>query len=137
MVYKFRACLKRNINTISSEGSSNYTRILNPDQILTSVTFHPPNQKLIITATTYNHSNEIYIGSLDSKSIKRLTNSNPVLNDIALSRQETISWRAKDGLFIHGVLTYPLKYKKGKRYPLVLQIHGGPEGTSLDGWNTS
>jgi dipeptidyl aminopeptidase/acylaminoacyl peptidase len=91
---------------------------------------------LIITATSYNHSNEIYIGSLDSKSIKRLTNSNPVLNDISLSRQETISWRAKDGLLIQGVLTYPLKYKKGKRYPLVLQIHGGPEGTSLDGWNT-
>ena len=29
-----------------------------------------------------------------------------------------------------------MKYRKGKRYPLVLQIHGGPEGTSLDGWNT-
>ena len=126
-----------NIKAGSSEGSSNYTEILNPDQILTSATFHPLNQKLIITATSYNHPNEIYTGSLASKAIRRVTNSNPILKDISLSRQETIAWKTKDGLSIQGVLTYPLKYKKGKRYPLVLQIHGGPEGTSLDGWNTS
>ena len=34
------------------------------------------------------------------------------------------------------MLTYPLVYRDGKRYPLILQIHGGPEGVSLDGWNT-
>ena len=33
-------------------------------------------------------------------------------------------------------LTYPLVYRNGKRYPLILQIHGGPEEVSLDGWNT-
>lgn len=34
------------------------------------------------------------------------------------------------------MLTYPKDYKSGTKYPLLLQIHGGPEGVSSNGWNT-
>lgn len=36
-----------------------------------------------------------------------------------------------DGLEIEGLLTYPVGYQTGKRYPLVLSIHGGPAGVWL------
>lgn len=41
---------------------------------------------------------------------------------------DRIFWKSKDGLKIEGLLTYPIGYQKGKRYPLLLVIHGGPMG---------
>jgi dipeptidyl aminopeptidase/acylaminoacyl peptidase len=43
-----------------------------------------------------------------------------------LPRQERITWRGTDGVEIEGLLFYPLDYQKGKRYPLIVQAHGGP-----------
>jgi dipeptidyl aminopeptidase/acylaminoacyl peptidase len=53
---------------------------------------------------------------------------NADLPRLALGRTEIISWKSKDGLEIEGLLTYPANYQAGKRYPLVLNVHGGPMG---------
>lgn len=39
---------------------------------------------------------------------------------------ETVRWRSADGVEIEGLLTYPAGYEAGRRYPLVVEIHGGP-----------
>jgi dipeptidyl aminopeptidase/acylaminoacyl peptidase len=44
----------------------------------------------------------------------------------ALPRQEKISWKSADGTTIEGLLFYPIDYTAGRRYPLVVQMHGGP-----------
>ena len=125
-----------NIKGRSQEGIANQTDVLVPNQILSSVTLHRPSGQLVIIASGSDHPNEIHVGELGQSEIKRLTHSNPDFDEITFAKQETITWMSKDQLEIQGVLAYPLKYRKGKRYPLILQIHGGPEGTSLDGWNT-
>ena len=54
-------------------------------------------------------------------------------------RQEAIRWKATDGVSVEGLLTYPLDYEKGKRYPLVVQVHGGPRHSDQYGlgrWRT-
>ena len=57
---------------------------------------------------------------------RRLTDLNPQAQEWALGKVETIRWKS-DGLEIEGLVVYPLDYQPGKRYPLILQIHGGPE----------
>jgi len=42
-------------------------------------------------------------------------------------RQEKVTWKSKDGTTIEGLLIYPENYTAGTRYPLVVQMHGGPE----------
>ena len=44
----------------------------------------------------------------------------------ALPRQEKVSWKSGDGTTIEGLLFYPIDYVAGRRYPLVVQMHGGP-----------
>jgi dipeptidyl aminopeptidase/acylaminoacyl peptidase len=44
----------------------------------------------------------------------------------ALPRQEAIRWQGADGATVEGLLFYPLGYETGRRYPLVVQTHGGP-----------
>jgi dipeptidyl aminopeptidase/acylaminoacyl peptidase len=46
--------------------------------------------------------------------------------DFALPRQERVTWTGADGATVEGLLFYPLDYEKGRRYPLVVQLHGGP-----------
>jgi dipeptidyl aminopeptidase/acylaminoacyl peptidase len=46
--------------------------------------------------------------------------------DMALPRQEKIEWKSADGATIEGMLFYPIDYQPGRRYPLVVQMHGGP-----------
>jgi dipeptidyl aminopeptidase/acylaminoacyl peptidase len=43
-----------------------------------------------------------------------------------------VRWRSSDGLEIEGVLYLPVGYKEGKRYPLIVEPHGGPHGGARD-----
>jgi dipeptidyl aminopeptidase/acylaminoacyl peptidase len=80
------------------------------------------------------HPREVFAGP--PAKLRRLTDSNPELPAIRLGERSIVRWNAADGLEIEGVLTTPVGYAKGQRYPLVVLVHGGPEGVSQDGWNT-
>ena len=67
----------------------------------------------------------------------RLTKSNPWLEEVELGTQEVVEFAARDGLKIQGLLLYPLDYEDGKRYPLVIVVHGGPESHFSNGWLSS
>ncbi len=52
-------------------------------------------------------------------------------------RAEVIRWRGARDEEVEGILYYPLAYEPGTRYPLVLDLHGGPAGTDADEWSQS
>ena len=72
--------------------------------------------------------NEVYVSELIKISPKKISNFNSDLDFPKLAKTELIQWKSKDGLEIEGLLTYPTKYNKRKKYPLALIIHGGPAG---------
>jgi len=43
-----------------------------------------------------------------------------------LQPAEHVCWTSDDGMVIEGLLTYPVGYQPGTRYPLVVEVHGGP-----------
>jgi uncharacterized protein (TIGR01244 family) len=45
--------------------------------------------------------------------------------------QEVVTWKSTDGTLIEGVLHKPANFQAGKRYPLLVVIHGGPTGISM------
>lgn len=67
----------------------------------------------------------------------QLTDSNPQVANIQLGETEVVQWKSTDGRMVEGVLIKPVNYEKGKRYPLVVQIHGGPAAASTVGFNAS
>ncbi|HWE63052.1 MAG TPA: S9 family peptidase [Chloroflexota bacterium] len=46
----------------------------------------------------------------------------------ALGAVRTLHWHGTDGTLIQGLLIEPLGYEAGRRYPLVVLVHGGPSG---------
>jgi dipeptidyl aminopeptidase/acylaminoacyl peptidase len=86
---------------------------------------------------TPTHPNEVCVGSGDGRSLERLSVSNPELAGVPFGEQESIAWTGPDDWEITGVLIKPVGFRPGTRYPLQMQVHGGPESAYLDGWNTS
>ncbi|MGP4106505.1 S9 family peptidase [Virgibacillus sp. L01] len=59
--------------------------------------------------------------------LTRLTNANQeFLSNVSLSEPETLTYTAEDGWEIQGWLLHPYGFVEGKKYPFVLEIHGGP-----------
>jgi dipeptidyl aminopeptidase/acylaminoacyl peptidase len=47
--------------------------------------------------------------------------------EFKLGRQEAITWKGADGVTSEGVVTYPVDYQAGQKYPLAVMTHGGPQ----------
>ena len=85
----------------------------------------------------FDHPNEVYVGRTEGGALNRLTDHNPLLKQVRFGKQETISWKGPDGWVIYGIVVKPVDFQEGRRYPLQVQVHGGPESAYLDGWHTS
>ncbi len=71
---------------------------------------------------------EVYSAGLKGENPKMLSRVNQGFRSMKYGKTEVISWKSKDDLEIEGILTYPLDYQEDKKYPIVLQVHGGPGG---------
>lgn len=78
---------------------------------------------------------ELYYMTASNAAPHRLTNLNAGHAGLELGRVERIDWQGPDGFRENGVLIYPPGFRDGQRYPLVLNMHGGPMGTSTEGWS--
>ncbi|MCD6194507.1 MAG: S9 family peptidase [Candidatus Aminicenantes bacterium] len=76
---------------------------------------------------------EIYTADLNFQHPLRLSEANPWLKKEKkkFGQVKVIRWKNSDGQWIEGVLTYPVDYQPGKKYPLILNPHGGPSGAVL------
>ncbi len=100
---------------------------------------------IAVNGNTSQHPSELYTLDPATGAFTRRTNHNEWLSNIQLARQEEIRYYAKDSLLITGILIYPLGYDndkedpkmKNKVYPLIVNIHGGPEACFQNGWLTS
>jgi dipeptidyl aminopeptidase/acylaminoacyl peptidase len=93
-------------------------------------------QHVALVASTATHPAELFTWSAGATAPERRTDSNPWLANLRLARQEVVQYKARDGLELEGVLIRPLDEVAGKRYPLIVDVHGGPEAHESNGWLT-
>ncbi|HYC52618.1 MAG TPA: S9 family peptidase [Gemmatimonadaceae bacterium] len=128
---------KAALNTVPAAGG-NITRVLgHGPQIFSSASFSRDGATFALPANTATHPNEVHVGTMRERTLRRITNHNAWLANVQLGRQQTVEWRARDGWRIQGVLVSPVGATQGSRPPLAVLPHGGPEGISFDGWVTN
>ncbi len=94
----------------------------------------PPGQRVAAAiADLPKHPPEVYLLK-QGDAPRRLTDSNPFLASRLLGRQETISYLARDGQQLDAVLIHPTSPRSDGRLPLIVFVHGGPEGHHSNGW---
>ena len=74
-------------------------------------------------------------GAIESP--RQFTSINPQLEGKSFAVSETFTWTGAYGDKVEGQLFYPAGYEPGKKYPLVVSIHGGPFGNEDDQWINS
>jgi dipeptidyl aminopeptidase/acylaminoacyl peptidase len=73
---------------------------------------------------------ELFVAPLDTMQAKRLTSLGEQVAAWPKSTHEVVTWKSQDGTTIEGVLHKPADFQAGRRYPLLVMIHGGPTGVS-------
>ncbi len=123
------------LNQINRDGE-NFEHLVGGDyEIFRAVSFNEDRSAFSAAVNTQSHPGELYTATVDGD-FERHTHHNTWLDDVALGEQKVVSWKGADDVGMEGVLTLPVGYEEGERYPLAVLPHGGPEGISIDGWNT-
>ncbi len=105
------------------------------ETIFNGLSISADGSKVAMVGETSSHPGEVFMMEAGSPP-KRLTHTNPWLAEKRLARQEVVQWKAEDGLELEGILIYPLNYQEGRRYPMIMTVHGGPEAHIANGWLT-
>lgn len=105
--------------------------------VLTGLSLSDDGQAAAFAGSTPTHASELFSMAHGEPGPRRLTNSNARLDEVRLAKQEVLRFRARDGLELEGVLIRPLDEVEGRRYPLILYVHGGPEAHEQNGWQTN
>jgi dipeptidyl aminopeptidase/acylaminoacyl peptidase len=71
---------------------------------------------------------EVYVSATAKFAPRKVTSMSDQLANYKLATREVISWKSSDGALLEGVLMKPANFETGKRYPLLVVIHGGPTG---------
>ena len=83
-----------------------------------------------VERSTFDIPPEIWVGPIGEW--RQLTNNNSALS-ATWGKSESLEW-ANEGFNIQGWLLSPAKIESGRKYPLVVLIHGGPSSAVTPDW---
>ena len=89
------------------------------------------------TAVIYtNDTTPAEVYALEDRALRKLTTHNDALTgELTLVTTEDLEARTEDGNDVHGLLTRPSDFRAGSPVPLILFIHGGPNGQDEHGFD--
>jgi dipeptidyl aminopeptidase/acylaminoacyl peptidase len=123
--------------TADGTGGERKTIVSTGGPILASLSLAADGQSGAFIADSPTHPPEVFFMGHGDEGPRRLTDSNPWLAEKRLAVQEVVQFEARDGVGLEGLLIRPLDEVEGRRYPLILCVHGGPEAHHSNGWLTS
>jgi dipeptidyl aminopeptidase/acylaminoacyl peptidase len=102
---------------------------------LNGLTLSPDGRRVTLICEGPDQPPELWGCDLDTPQATRLTRVNAEAAELAVGTSRVIRWASFDGLEIEGELILPRSYRKGRTYPTILVVHGGPAGRFRQGYN--
>lgn len=91
------------------------------------INFSVGDQSIVFAGTTPTLPNDLFTTDLDGGNERQITNINrDILSGLTLSEAQRFEIEPEQGVKVEGWVLMPRNYEQGHRYPLVVQIHGGP-----------
>lgn len=88
------------------------------------------NRTLVFSRSSESMPAEAFAAAADGTGVRQLTDSNKdILGERTLSKAEDVWTTGTDGTKVHSLLYKPTTFDASRKYPLVVLIHGGPQGS--------
>ncbi len=85
------------------------------------------DQKAMLTISRPTSPSEVYLLDIPSGELQQITDFHQeFLNETIVVDPEPISYTSKDDWTVHGWFMKPATYQEGQKYPMIVNIHGGP-----------
>lgn len=114
------------------ELDDDYRVIVKNDLVFTSIKAREGRQSAAVIAHHKSHPKELFW--LKGNTLVRMTDSNPLLKEVSLPQQASMSFSTPDGLTLDGVLISPEGLAADDPAATILFVHGGPESHVSNGW---
>jgi dipeptidyl aminopeptidase/acylaminoacyl peptidase len=94
-----------------------------------NVDFNWPSRKMVYLVNDFKHLDDLFYADVNGKNERKLTSLNETLwKQLKLADVERFTYKSADDWDIDAFLVKPIGWREGKKYPLILSIHGGPAG---------
>jgi dipeptidyl aminopeptidase/acylaminoacyl peptidase len=112
-------------------------QITRGDRTLGGFSFSASSDRMAYSSTDSLHPAEIFSAGVDGANEKKVSGLNDAfIDEVQLSRAERVIYPSKDGTQIEGWVILPRGYDPAKeKYPLILNIHGGPHGAYAESFS--
>jgi len=109
--------------------SKSVAQITSGPRAVRSVDFNFASGRMAYLVNDFKHLDDLYIADLNGKNERKVTNLNEALwKQLQLADLERFSYKSADDWDIDAFFVKPVGWQEGRKYPLVLSIHGGPAG---------
>jgi dipeptidyl aminopeptidase/acylaminoacyl peptidase len=126
---------RQNIQFISVAGGAARVAV-SGDNHLDDIQFTPDGRTMIYTEQNGARAIEIYRASSSGGAAVALTSFNqPVYDRYQTTPYEEFAFTGAEGARVQGFLVKPPAFDQAKKYPVVMLIHGGPQGAWSHSWS--
>lgn len=101
-------------------------RVVENPSYSNNFSFSTDGKRVAFVRQSLQEPPEVYLTEAPFANVTKLTNLNQHFSAFQLPKTERIQWTSKDGTLAEGWLMKPLDFEKGKAYPLLVMVHGGP-----------
>ncbi len=115
-----------------------HVKLVEGDGFFSNLNITPDGKNFVYVASSISSPAEIYcsrigvpFGLTEGGKLINLSHANADLN---LAKAEETEWKGALNAKVHGFIVKPANFDASKKYPLIVLIHGGPQGAWNDNW---
>jgi dipeptidyl aminopeptidase/acylaminoacyl peptidase len=88
----------------------------------------PDGRQLIWTTSDLLSNQQLRLANVDGSNERIIADLSAPAENLKLGQVEAVGWKSRDGVSIAGFLVKPVGFDSSKKYPMIVDLHGGPVG---------
>lgn len=102
---------------------------------VSSLSVTPDGRNFIFVENSMTSPNEIMKAAVNGSNVSAVTRvTNDYIGKYKLQKPTEIEWKGAMNANVHGYMLKPANFDASKKYPLIVLIHGGPQGAWNNNW---